>query len=75
MIEQMKELPAPTVVIPKCDVKYITICGRKNPHGHFSWQLDSHKTLTSAECEAEYCVPGTLRIFEIPTERTNGIES
>ena len=64
-LEALKELPAPPANLPPCDVRYFTLsyCQR------IGWCGDWHKTLESAQREAEYCVPGTLRIFEIPEDK------
>lgn len=67
-IEQLNELPAPPVVIPPCDVKFFTVGYRQT----IGWSGDWHVTLKQAHAEAEYCVPGTLRIFEIPKEEKYG---
>lgn len=70
-IETLKEVPAPPTELPPCDIRYITISLHKSSiDGELFWAADSHKTLQRAEADAEYCVPGTLRIFEIPERAT-----
>lgn len=69
MIEQMRIVPVqpaePAREVP-CDIKYITISCHLDGQRRLYWTADYHKTIQRAEAEAEYCVPGTLRILEVP---------
>jgi hypothetical protein len=64
-IEQLKEIPAPPpTILPRCDIRYITLGLYK--HEPLHWSTEFHKNLTSAQNDTEWYVPGTMRIFEIP---------
>lgn len=66
MIEPLKIIPVQPAREVPCDIKYITVSCHKYDNGTLYWGSDSHKTIESAQREAEYCIPGTLRIFEVP---------
>lgn len=76
MIEHLKELPTPPENLPPCDVRFITVyCTHNTMLNADLWSADWHRTLKAAQADGEYCIPGTLRIFEVPKEGGNGIES
>lgn len=68
-IEQLKELPVPPAEFLPCDIKYVSLYLWDGDQQH--WTTCNHKTLENAEAEAEWAVPGTLRIFEVPPKERN----
>jgi hypothetical protein len=71
MIEPLKEIPAPPPELPPCDIRYVTIGAWKHRSikGEVFWSSYHHKTIESANADAEWYVPGTMRIFEIPERK------